>query len=68
MVDFTLTDDQKAVRELAHDFAANAIRPVAWELDRAGTWPEDVLRPAWAVGLMTSSPRSASRSPTPAPT
>jgi acyl-CoA dehydrogenase len=30
------------------------IRPVAWEYDREGTWPADVLRKAWEVGLMNS--------------
>ena len=34
MVDFTLTDEQKALRELAHDFAVKEIRPVAWEYDK----------------------------------
>ena len=52
MVDFTLTDEQKALREMAHDFAVKEIRPVAWEYDKDGTWPEDVLRKAWEVGLM----------------
>jgi acyl-CoA dehydrogenase len=52
MVDFTLTDEQKALRELAHDFAEKEIRPVAWEYDRDGTWPGDLLRKAWEVGLM----------------
>src|SRR3954454_8650192 len=52
MVDFTLTDEQKALREMAHDFAENEIRPVAWEYDRDATWPEDILRKAWALGLM----------------
>ncbi len=52
MVDFTLTDEQKALREMAHDFAAREMRPVAWEYDRDGTWPEEVLRKAWALGLM----------------
>ena len=41
MVDFTLTDEQKALRELAHDFAEKEIRPVAWEYDQDATWPED---------------------------
>ena len=54
MVDFTLTDEQKALREMAHDFAVKEIRPVAWEYDKDGTWPEDVLRKAWEVGLMNS--------------
>src|SRR5215203_3008938 len=54
MVDFTLTDEQKALKEMAHDFAQKEIRPVAWEYDKDGAWPEDVLRKAWEVGLMNS--------------
>jgi len=54
VVDFTLTDEQKALREMAHEFAAKEIRPVAWEYDRDGTWPEAVLRKAWEVGLMNA--------------
>ena len=52
MVDFTLTDEQKALREMAHDFAEKEIRPVAWEYDRDGTWPEEIMRKAWELGLM----------------
>ncbi|MDX6650115.1 MAG: acyl-CoA dehydrogenase [Solirubrobacteraceae bacterium] len=54
MVDFTLTDEQKALREMAHDFAEKEMRPVAWEYDKEGTWPEPVLRKAWELGLMNS--------------
>jgi acyl-CoA dehydrogenase len=54
MVDFTLTDEQKNLRELAHDFAEKEIRPVAWEYDKEGTWPQDVLQKAWEVGLMNT--------------
>jgi acyl-CoA dehydrogenase len=54
VVDFTLTDEQKALREMAHDFAENEIRPKAWEYDKDGTWPEDVLRKSWELGLMNS--------------
>jgi acyl-CoA dehydrogenase len=54
VVDFTLTDEQRALREMAHDFAANEIRPVAWEYDRDGSWPEPVLKKAWELGLMNS--------------
>src|SRR5215207_6698607 len=52
MVDFRLSDDTKALRELAHDFAEREMSPVAAEYDRDGTWPDDVLRKAWEVGLM----------------
>jgi acyl-CoA dehydrogenase len=52
MVDFQLSDETKALRELAHDFAVREMRPVAWEYDRDSTWPGEVLRKAWEVGLM----------------
>ncbi|HET7589769.1 MAG TPA: acyl-CoA dehydrogenase family protein [Solirubrobacterales bacterium] len=54
MVDFTLTDEQKALREMAHDFAEKEIRPVAWEYDKDGTWPQDIIDKAWEVGLMNT--------------
>jgi acyl-CoA dehydrogenase len=52
MVDFTLTDEQKALRELAHDFAVKEIRPVAWEYDKDSTWPQGIIDKAHEVGLM----------------
>ena len=54
MVDFTLTDEQKNLREMAHDFAEKEIRPVAWEFDKDGTWPEKIIEKAWEVGLMNT--------------
>ena len=54
MVDFTLTDEQKSLRELARDFATKEIRPVAWKYDNDGTWPQDVIDKAHEVGLMNT--------------
>src|ERR1700760_2420612 len=54
MVDFTLTDEQKNLRDMAHDFAEKEIRPVAWEYDKDGTWPQDVIDKAHEVGLMNT--------------
>jgi acyl-CoA dehydrogenase len=54
VVDFTLTDEQKNLRELAHDFAEKDIRPVAWEYDKDSTWPADVFAKAHEVGLMNT--------------
>jgi len=54
MVDFTLTEEQEALRELAHSFAEKEIRPVAWEYDRDGTWPQAIIEKAWEVGLMNA--------------
>jgi acyl-CoA dehydrogenase len=54
VVDFTLTDEQKDLREMAHNFAENEMRSVAWEYDKEGTWPQEVIDKAWEVGLMNS--------------
>src|SRR5918999_798794 len=37
MVDFTLTDEQIALREMAHEFAEKEIRPVAWDCSGIAT-------------------------------
>ena len=52
MVDLTLTDEQKDLRELAHNFAEKEIRSVAWEYDRDATWPQEIIEKAHEVGLM----------------
>src|SRR5437764_1422983 len=52
VVDFTLTDEQKSLREMAHDFAEKEIRPVAWEYDKESTWPQDIIDKAWELGLV----------------
>jgi acyl-CoA dehydrogenase len=54
VVDFSLTDEQKDIRELAHDFAENEIRPVAPEFDRDSRFPHEIVQKAWEVGLMNS--------------
>jgi acyl-CoA dehydrogenase len=54
MVDFTLTDEQRSLREMAHDFAEKEIRPVAWEYDKEGTWPAEIFEKAHALGLMNN--------------
>lgn len=47
----TLTEEQQSLRAMAHDFAAQKIRPVAWEYDRDGTWPQTIIEKAWEVGM-----------------
>ena len=51
-VSFALTDEQKALRELAREFAENEIRPKAAEYDEHSTHPADVIAKAHEVGLM----------------
>jgi acyl-CoA dehydrogenase len=54
VVDFTLTDEQKDIQAMAHDFAEKEMRPVAWEYDKDGHWPDEVIKKAWEVGLMNT--------------
>ena len=51
-VSFALTDEQKELRALAHEFAAKEIRPVAAEYDEHQTHPADVIAKAHDIGLM----------------
>jgi acyl-CoA dehydrogenase len=51
-VSFALTDEQKALRELAHEFAEKEIRPKAAEYDEHQTHAADVIAKAHEVGLM----------------
>ena len=51
-VSFALTDEQKALRDLAHEFAEKEIRPKAAEYDEHQTHPADVIAKAHEVGLM----------------
>src|SRR5438093_11918893 len=51
-VSFALTDEQRALRELANEFAAKEIRPKEAEYDRHMTHPADVVAKAHEVGLM----------------
>ena len=51
-VSFAPTDEQKALRELAREFAEKEIRPRAAEYDEHQTHPADVIAKAHEVGLM----------------
>ncbi len=52
MIGFSLTDEQKALQELARDFAQNEIAPQAPELDKTGEYPHALLKHAHALGLL----------------
>jgi acyl-CoA dehydrogenase len=54
-VSFALTDEQKALRALAHEFAEKEIRPRAAEYDEHQTHAADVIAKAHEVGLMNLS-------------
>ncbi len=53
-VSFDLTEEQEALRDLAHDFAANEMRTVAADHDRTGEYPIETMKKAHALGLMNT--------------
>lgn len=52
MIGFSLNDEQRALRELAREFARNEIAPVAAEHDRLSRHPAEIIQMAHEVGLM----------------
>ncbi len=53
-ISFALSDEQKALQELARDFALNEMRPVAAHHDETGEYPYETLKKAHALGLMNT--------------
>src|SRR5918999_920043 len=51
-ISFALSEEQKALRQLAREFAEKEIRPKAAEYDENSTHPVDVIAKAHEVGLM----------------
>jgi alkylation response protein AidB-like acyl-CoA dehydrogenase len=50
-MDFTLTEEQRAIREMARDFALREFRPQAARWDEEQIFPVDALRQAAALGF-----------------
>jgi len=50
-MDFQLTDEQAAVRELCRDFAREVVAPAAEKLDREHEFPYDIVRRMGEMGL-----------------
>ncbi|MBI5419340.1 MAG: acyl-CoA dehydrogenase family protein [Deltaproteobacteria bacterium] len=50
---FEPTEEQVALQDMAHKFAANEIRPKASEYDRTGAFPAEIFKKAFDLGLMT---------------
>ncbi len=54
MIDFSLSDDQKQLQELARKFTKEEIIPKAAHHDKTGEYPIDIARKAWELGLMNT--------------
>jgi alkylation response protein AidB-like acyl-CoA dehydrogenase len=51
VISFELTDEQRELRDLAHDFAERELRPIAGECDAREEFPDDLLGKAARAGL-----------------
>ncbi len=52
MLDFSLTEEQKALVATARRFAKERIMPVAAACDHKSEFPHDVFKAAWEIGLV----------------
>ncbi|HEY5493303.1 MAG TPA: acyl-CoA dehydrogenase family protein [Candidatus Anoxymicrobiaceae bacterium] len=55
MIDFELTEEQRAAIDMAHDFALNELRPIAAEWDQKGEFPQDLILPKACQAGLTSA-------------
>ncbi|MBF6589171.1 MAG: acyl-CoA dehydrogenase family protein [Ktedonobacterales bacterium] len=51
-MDFSLSDEQRMIRDMCRDFADSVIRPRAEEMDRTGAFPYDIVRQMGELGLL----------------
>jgi butyryl-CoA dehydrogenase len=51
-MDFTLTDDQMAIREMAREFAMNEVLPKAAEIDREHRHPKELVERMAQLGFL----------------
>ncbi|MGB6340082.1 MAG: acyl-CoA dehydrogenase family protein [Candidatus Aminicenantaceae bacterium] len=52
MIDFSLTEEQKALQEMAREFALKEMRPNAAKYDKGDEFSEDVMQKAFEVGFL----------------
>ena len=53
MLNFNLSSEQKMLRDMAHDFAENEIKPVAEHYDQSHEFPWPVVKKALEYGLLS---------------
>lgn len=50
--DFSLTEEQRAIQEVAREFARNEIDPIVEEIDEAQRFPVEVMKKAGELGFL----------------
>ena len=54
MIDFTLSEEQAQLQELARKFTKEEIIPKAAHHDKTGEYPREIAKKAWEIGLMNT--------------
>jgi alkylation response protein AidB-like acyl-CoA dehydrogenase len=54
VISFKMTDEQEVVRDAMHDFAEQAVRPLARDADEESKLPEEFLAQSWELGLVAT--------------
>ena len=54
MLNFSLSDDQKQLQDLAKKFTREEIIPKAAHYDKTGDYPREIAKKAWEIGLMNT--------------
>ncbi len=54
MLNFSLSDDQKQLQELARKFTRDEVIPKAAHHDKTGEYPKEIAKKAWDLGLMNT--------------
>ena len=53
MIDFSLTEEQKALQEMSREFSEKEMKPNAAKYDKGEEFPEEVMKKAFEVGFLT---------------
>jgi len=54
VISFKLEEEQEIARDALHDYATEAIRPIARECDETSAIPEEFLAQSWELGLVST--------------
>jgi len=53
VIDFSLTEEQKALQEMAREFSEKELKPNAAKYDKGDEFPEEIMKKAFQVGFLT---------------
>jgi len=54
VISFKLTEEQEVVRDAMHEYAEQAVRPIARDADEASMVPDEFLAESWQLGLVAT--------------